>query len=467
MHKNIRTRFAPSPTGYLHIGGARTALFNMLFARHFGGTFLLRIEDTDRKRSTIQAIQAIINGLEWLGLTPDEPTVFQSRNIQRHKEAAESLIQSGQAYFCYCTANELEEMRKTALARGESPRYDGRWRERDQSDAPKDVKPVIRFKSPQNGKTDIFDLVQGNVSVENRELDDMVLLRADGSPTYMLSVVVDDHDMKITHAIRGNDHLTNAFRQTQLFKALGWSPPHYAHIPLIHGPDGSKMSKRHGALGVEAYREMGYLPEAILNYLMRLGWSHGDDEIVSMKQAIEWFELHEVNKSASRFDFDKLNYLNAHYIKSMPDDCLISLIEKKTKVNLVTRDRLKKGLAGLKERAKTINEIVEKGEVYLCSRPIKIESEALSSLTQECLRKLQLIATDFQSLEEWSEDGVKSVIHNFIEHHKVKMRDIALPLRIALSGSTSSPGLFELSFALGKEEVLGRISDATGMSSRI
>ncbi|TNE34744.1 MAG: glutamate--tRNA ligase, partial [Alphaproteobacteria bacterium] len=322
---DIVTRFAPSPTGFLHIGGARTALFNWLYARHHNGKYLLRIEDTDRERSTDAAIEAIFDGLKWLGLESDEEPTFQFSRRDRHAEVAKSLIAEGKAYYCYASREELEEMRETARAEGRPPIYDGRWRDRNPSEAPEGVDPVLRFKSPNEGETVIEDMVQGRVTFANKQLDDMILLRADGTPTYMLSVVVDDHDMGVTDIIRGDDHLTNAARQQQLITALGWPVPRYAHIPLIHGPDGAKLSKRHGALGVEAYREMGYLPEAICNYLLRLGWSHGDDEIISRAQAIDWFTLENVGKSAARFDFAKLENLNGIYIREADNGYLTTL----------------------------------------------------------------------------------------------------------------------------------------------
>ena len=361
----VVTRFAPSPTGFLHIGGARTALFNWLFSRHHGGKYLLRIEDTDRKRSTQEAIDAILDGLQWLGLAADEEPLFQSTRLDRHADIARQLLADGKAYHCYCTPEELAAMRETAKAEGRSMRYDGRWRDRDPSDAPTDIPPVVRFRAPQTGETILNDTVQGDVTVANDQLDDMVLLRADGTPTYMLSVVVDDHDMGITHAIRGDDHLTNAFRQTQLFLALGWQPPVYGHMPLIHGADGAKMSKRHGALGVDAYRDMGYLPEALLNYLLRLGWSHGDDEIISREQAVEWFDIADVNRGAARFDFDKLSSLNAHYIKASDNEHLVDLIgpgiEKAlgATTDITARTRLTDGMNSLKDRAKTLNELID------------------------------------------------------------------------------------------------------------
>jgi len=460
MSSQIVTRFAPSPTGFLHIGGARTALFNMLYARHSGGKYLLRIEDTDRKRSSPEAIDAILEGLDWLGLSPDEEPVFQSKNLERHAAIARQLLEEGKAYYCYCTPEELTEMRETARAEGRSPRYDGRWRDRDAADAPKDVPPVIRFKAPLDGETVIGDLVQGEVRVENTQLDDMILLRADGTPTYMLSVVVDDHDMGITHAIRGDDHLTNAFRQTQLFGALGWEMPVYAHIPLIHGPDGTKMSKRHGALGVEAYRDMGYLPEALLNYLMRLGWSHGDDEIISLDQAIEWFDIADVNKGAARFDFDKLGALNGHYINTADDERLISLIGGESPVGEGAKERLKKGLPGLRDRAKTISELIEKASLYIIERPIEIDAKAGKLLTPEALDILNKLTPRLSALPEWNEESIEAEIRAFIEDQELKLGNVAQPLRAALCGTTTSPGIFEVVYALGREEALGRLADA-------
>jgi len=460
MSSQIVTRFAPSPTGFLHIGGARTALFNMLYARHSGGKYLLRIEDTDRKRSSPEAIDAILEGLDWLGLSPDEEPVFQSKNLERHAAIARQLLEEGKAYYCYCTPEELTEMRETARAEGRSPRYDGRWRDRDAADAPKDVPPVIRFKAPLDGETVIGDLVQGEVRVENTQLDDMILLRADGTPTYMLSVVVDDHDMGITHAIRGDDHLTNAFRQTQLFGALGWEMPVYAHIPLIHGPDGAKMSKRHGALGVEAYRDMGYLPEALLNYLMRLGWSHGDDEIISLDQAIEWFDIADVNKGAARFDFDKLGALNGHYINTADDERLISLIGGESPVGEGAKERLKKGLPGLRDRAKTISELTEKASLYIINRPIEIDAKAGKLLTPEALDILNKLTPRLSALPEWNEESIEAEIRAFIEDQELKLGNVAQPLRAALCGTTTSPGIFEVVYALGREEALGRLADA-------
>ena len=461
----VVTRFAPSPTGFLHIGGARTALFNWLFSRHHGGKYLLRIEDTDRKRSTQEAIDAIIDGLSWLGLEADEAPVFQSANLDRHAEAAQQLISEGKAYHCYCTPEELTEMRELAKAEGLSMRYDGRWRDRDTSDAPADIPPVVRFKAPQDGETIIQDSVQGEVKLDNQQLDDMVLLRADGTPTYMLSVVVDDHDMGITHAIRGDDHLTNAFRQTQLFLALDWEPPVYAHIPLLHGADGAKMSKRHGALGVEAYREMGYLPEALLNYLLRLGWSHGDDEIISTEQAIEWFDITNVNRGAARFDFDKLASLNSHYIRATDNSRLVELIRPDIEERLgKTLDeplinRLISGMTSLKERIKTLVELTDNSLFYVQNRPLELDSKAAKVIDDEARARLARLSTDLSRIEDWSTETLDAAVRQFAETDGAKLGQVAQPLRAALCGSTTSPGIFEVAAVLGREETLGRLND--------
>lgn len=462
---SVVTRFAPSPTGFLHIGGARTALFNWLFSRHHGGKFLLRIEDTDRKRSTQEAINAILDGLQWIGLAGDEEPLFQSTQLERHAEIARQLLAHGNAYLCYCTPEELTEMRETAKAEGRSMRYDGRWRDRDPSDAPTDRPPVVRFKMPRDGETLLQDAVQGDVTVTNDQLDDMVLLRADGSPTYMLSVVVDDHDMGITHVIRGDDHLTNAFRQTQLFLALGWQPPVYGHIPLIHGADGAKMSKRHGALGVDAYRDTGYLPEALLNYLLRLGWSHGDDEIISREQAIEWFDIADVNRGASRFDFDKLSSLNSHYLKASPNEHLVDLIqpgiEKILEITIDTtaHTRLINAMNSLKYRVNTLNELTDIALFYVRVRPLIMDGKAAKLLTDDARRLLALLADFLAALDHWSTESIDAAIHDFADKESVKLGQIAQPLRAALCGTTASPGIFEVAGILGKDEVLGRLGD--------
>ncbi len=467
--RSVVTRFAPSPTGFLHIGGARTALFNWLFARHHGGSFALRIEDTDRKRSTPEAINAILEGLTWLGLTWDGEVVYQSTCAERHAVVARALLADGKAYHCYCTPEELEEMRAAARAAGRSMLYDGRWRDRDPSEAPPGIAPVIRLKMPRDVETVLQDAVQGRVAVANSQLDDMVLLRADGTPTYMLSVVVDDHDMGVTHVIRGDDHLTNAFRQTQLFRALGWQTPVFAHIPLIHGSDGAKLSKRHGALGIEAYREMGYLPEALRNYLLRLGWSHGDAEIISSEEAVALFDLDGIGKSAARFDFAKLDSLNGHYLRQADEGRLVELtlplVEKALERPLdeVGRRRLRAAMPGLKDRAKTLSELSERSLFYLRQRPIAIDPKAAKLLTPEAKRHLAALLEALEGLHDWSESELDRTLRDFAEAQGCKLGQVAQPLRAALTGSPASPGIFEVMAVLGREESLARISDQASL----
>ncbi len=466
---SVVTRFAPSPTGFLHIGGARTALFNWLYARHTGGKFLLRIEDTDRKRSTPEAIDAILAGLEWLGLQWDEEPVYQFSRRDRHAEAAQTLLDKGLAYRCYCTPEELDAMREKAKAEKRSMRYDGTWRDRDPSEAPEGVDPVIRFRAPQEGSTVIEDVVQGRVEVANSELDDLIMLRADGTPTYMLSVVVDDHDMGVTHAIRGDDHLTNAFRQTQIFQALGWEPPVFAHIPLIHGADGAKLSKRHGALGVEAYRDMGYLPEALLNYLCRLGWSHGDDEFFDIQQAAEWFDISGINKGAARFDFDKLANLNGRYIDAADNERLFALalpgLEEAAGGALPeeVKSRVLAGMNSLKSRADTIPQLVENALIYVRSRPLEFTEKASTLITPESRALLGELAGDLEAVNDWSEETVDGAVRAFVEKKDLKLGAVAQPLRAALTGTTVSPGIFEVAAIFGREETLARVREvATG-----
>ena len=464
---SVVTRFAPSPTGFLHIGGARTALFNWLYARHTGGKYLLRIEDTDRKRSTTEAIDAILDGLSWLGLSADEKPIYQFTRRGRHAEVAQSLLDTGHAYRCYCTPEELTEMREKAKAEKRSVRYDGTWRDRDPSDAPIGVDPVIRFKAPKDGETVIKDAVQGIVTVANTELDDLIMLRADGTPTYMLSVVVDDHDMGITHAIRGDDHLTNAFRQKQIFNAMGWDAPIYAHIPLIHGADGTKLSKRQGALGVDAYRDMGYLPEAVLNYLCRLGWSHGDDELFAMEQAIEWFDIADVNKGAARFDYDKLSSLNAKYIDGADNGRLIDIalpgIEDRLgkPVSENVRLRLEAGMNSLKSRAETVPQLIELSMFYCFDRPLEHNENAVKLLDGDARVRLANVYTDMAKLDDWSQDSIERAVKEHAEIRGFKLGMIAQPLRAALTGTNVSPGIFEVAAILGRDEALGRIEDAT------
>ncbi len=461
----VVTRFAPSPTGYLHIGGARTALFNWLFARHHGGTFALRIEDTDLKRSTQDAIDKIYQGLEWLGLDWDGDVVSQSANAPRHVAVAHQLLADGKAYRCYCTPEELAEMRENARQNGGSTRvYDGRWRDRDPSEAPAGVEPVIRIKMPLDGETTIRDLVQADVTRTNDTLDDFIILRSDGTPTYMLAVVVDDHDMGATHVIRGDDHLNNAFRQYHLYKACGWDVPEFVHIPLIHGADGAKLSKRHGALGVEHYAELGILPEAMRNYLLRLGWSHGDDEVISTAQAIEWFNLDSVGRSPARFDMDKLLNLNAHYLKEAdPADLAAQVLERAragTEKGLSSdaQARLEKGMPGLAQRANTIPDIIDSAALYLFDAPLDFNDKAMSALADaETRARLAELAEIFAGLGSWSEDDLDKAVRSYAESRDIKLGQVAQPLRAALTGSNVSPGIFEVLAVLGREESLTRL----------
>ena len=466
----VITRFAPSPTGFLHIGGARTALYNWLFAKHHaeygsGGHFLLRIEDTDRKRSTDEAISAIYSGLNWLGLDWQGDVVSQMSNSQRHVEIAKQLLSEDKAYKCYCSPEELKEMRDTARQEGRSLRYDGRWRDKDPSDAPNGISPVIRMKASTYGKTVINDIVQGDVTVANDQLDDMILLRADGSPTYMLAVVVDDHDMGISHIIRGDDHLTNAFRQKQIYSLLDWDTPEFAHIPLIHGSDGTKMSKRHGSLGVEAYREMGFMADTLCNYLLRLGWGHGNDEIISRNQAIEWFKLENVGRGPARFDIDKLTNLNGHYIRKSNDEYLVNLIMPDLKYSLgenlsnESESRLKRGIASLKERAKSIVELVESAEIYARMRPFDLDEKALEHIDVAGIKHLIGLRKLLADQDEWTMHGLKEKIKQYSDDEVTKLGKVAQPLRAALSGRVISPSLFEVMEIIGRNETLARIDD--------
>jgi glutamyl-tRNA synthetase len=471
MSSPVITRFAPSPTGFLHIGGARTALFNWLFVKHNSGRMLLRIEDTDRERSTPEAVKAIIDGLSWLGLGWDGEVISQNARAQRHSEVAHALLRSGHAYYCYCTPQELEAMRAKAAAEGRPHRYEGTWRDRDPSSAPGEVKPVIRFKAPLEGETIIDDQVQGRVQFANKDLDDLIILRSDGSPTYNLSVVVDDHDMGITHIIRGVDHLTNAARQTQIYRALDWPVPKMAHIPLIHGPDGAKLSKRHGALGVDAYRAMGYLPEAMRNYLARLGWSHGDAEIFSTGQMIEWFGLESVGRSPSRFDYAKLENLNGHYIRSMADEDLLQALidflpfapsgsELLQKFNAPMRAKLIKAMPGLKERAKTLLEL--KNAAHFIFEAIEPDDKAKALLDPEGIAVLKAIRPVLQGITHWNAASLEADVKGFAAASNLKLGQIAQPLRAALTGTNTSPGIFDVMIVLEKDETLQRIGRYTG-----
>ncbi len=461
----VVTRFAPSPTGFLHIGGARTALFNYLFARHHGGQFQLRIEDTDRARSTEPAIAAIIDGLTWLDFEWDGEIVHQFARAPRHAQVANHLLVNGHAYRCYATAEELETMRAEQRAAKLPMRYDGRWR--DRTDGPDGAPFVIRLKAPQTGSVTIDDLVQGPVTVANAELDDMVLLRSDGTPTYMLAVVVDDHDMGVTHVIRGDDHLNNAFRQLALIRAMNWPEPQYAHIPLIHGADGAKLSKRHGALGVDAYRdEMGLLPEAVENYLLRLGWGHGDDEIISRAQAIAWFDLKDVGRGPSRFDMKKLESVNGQYLRAADDARLVTLIEPRVATALgraITdsdRNTLQCSMAELKKRASNLNDLASGALFFLRTRPIPMDDGATKLLASAPPGVLADARTQFAGINDWSTAALEERARALAETRGLKLGQVAQPLRAAVTGSSQSPGLFEVMAILGREETLGRIDDA-------
>jgi glutamyl-tRNA synthetase len=470
MTQPLVTRFAPSPTGFLHIGGARTALFNWLYARGRGGKMLLRIEDTDRERSTKEAIEAILEGLKWLELDWDGDVVYQFSRAARHREAVEQLLAAGKAYYCYASVEELAEMREKARAEGKTRLYDGRWRDRDPSEARPNVKPVVRLKAPLTGETVVEDQVQGRVVWQNENLDDFVLLRSDGNPTYMLSVVVDDHDMGVTHIIRGDDHLTNGARQTQIYDSLGWDVPVMAHIPLIHGPDGSKLSKRHGALGVDAYRAMGYLPIALRNYLARLGWSHGDQEIFSTEEMIKAFDLPAVGRSAARFDFAKLESLNGHYIRNSDDQTLVAAFEDVLKfapngsdvqkrLNEKTRSQLLQAMPGLKERAKTLLDLVDSAAFIFAPRPLALDAKAAALVTDEMRKLIGTLKGVLAEVSPWTAETTENAIRAFAEQGSLKLGAIAQPLRVALTGRTTSPGIFDVLAVLGKNECLARLGD--------
>ncbi|MGM4987625.1 glutamate--tRNA ligase [Tardiphaga sp. 841_E9_N1_2] len=470
MTAPVVTRFAPSPTGFLHIGGGRTALFNWLYAKKTGGKMLLRIEDTDRERSTDAAIDAIIDGLKWLGIEWDGDTVFQFARAGRHREVAEQLLAEGKAYYCYASAEELQQMREIARAEGKSKLYNGLWRDRDPSDPRPDVKPTIRLKAPLTGETVIEDQVQGRVVWQNENLDDLVLLRGDGNPTYMLAVVVDDHDMGVTHVIRGDDHLINAARQKQIYDALGWTVPSMSHIPLIHGPDGSKLSKRHGALGVEAYRALGYVPAALRNYLVRLGWSHGDQEIFSTQEMIDAFDLSGIGRSAARFDFAKLENLNGHYIRHTDDQSLVTMFEDvlnyvpggpelKAKLNDTTRAQLLRAMPGLKERAKTLIELIDGANFIFADRPLAMEPKAQAALTPETRVLIGKLRTALEAVTDWTAANAEAATRAFAEEAGIKLGGVAQPLRVALTGKTTSPGIFDVLAVLGRQECLDRLAD--------
>jgi glutamyl-tRNA synthetase len=467
---NVVTRFAPSPTGFLHIGGGRTALFNWLFAKRYGGKMMLRIEDTDRERSTDTAIAAIIDGLTWLGLEWDGEIVYQFSRAARHREVAKKLLAEGKAYYCYASPQELEEMREKARAEGKPMRYDGRWRDRAAADAPAGVKPVIRLKAPQEGETIVNDEVQGRVVWQNKDLDDLVLLRSDGTPTYMLAVVVDDHDMAVTHIIRGDDHLTNAARQTQIYQAAGWDVPVMAHIPLIHGPDGAKLSKRHGALGVEAYRALGYLPAALRNYLVRLGWSHGDQEFFTTEEMIAAFDLSGIGRSPARFDFTKLENVNGHYMRAASDAAIVEALEtilpevgEAHAAPLVLSPDIKAqflaAMPGLKERAKTLIELLDSAYYLYATRPLNFDAKAESLLDETARKRMGALATILTALPDWTVESTEAVVRSFADAEGAKLGQIAQPLRAALTGRGTSPPIFDVMIVLGRVETLARLAD--------
>ncbi|MDX2156219.1 MAG: glutamate--tRNA ligase [Hyphomicrobiaceae bacterium] len=481
MTKTVVTRFAPSPTGYLHIGGARTALFNWLYAKHTGGKFLLRIEDTDRERSTEAATRAILEGLEWLGLHWDGDVVYQAQRSARHAEVARELLANGKAYNCYLTVAELDAMRTAIQAERDLARKDGRpprgpqtiespWRDRDPADAPSGVKPSIRLKTPRDGETVVDDVVQGRVVFQNSQLDDLIILRSDGTPVYNLAVVVDDHDMGVTHVVRGNDHLNNAARQTQIYRAMGWDVPVFAHVPLIHGEDGAKLSKRHGAQGVEEFRAMGYLPAALRNYLARLGWSHGDDEIFSTEQAIEWFEIRDINKSAARFDFKKLADLNGHYIRdATPAELMPRIREVLDSIDggrqladrfaAVGWDRLEAALPSLRERAKTIVDLIDGAAYLVASRPLALDEKASRQMDAQSRAVVAEVAGSLSGVDEWSPAVLEAAVRQLADAKGLKLGQVAQPLRAALTGRTVSPPVFDVMAVLGRAETMARLKD--------
>ena len=454
----VVTRFAPSPTGFLHIGGARTALFNWLFARHHGGKFLLRIEDTDKARSTKEAIDAILDGMHWLGLDWDGHEYYQSQFWARHAEVAHRMLERGQAYRCYMSQEELAAQREAAQRERRPFRINSPWRE--VAEAQGDKPFVIRLKAPREGETVIEDRVQDRVTVQNAEIDDFILLRSDGTPTYMLAVVVDDHDMGVTHVIRGDDHLNNAFRQLAIIRAMGWPEPTYAHVPLIHGPDGAKLSKRHGALGVDSYRdELGFLPEAVDNYLLRLGWGHGDDEIISREKAVEWFDLDHVGKSPSRFDFKKLENLNGHYIREADDQRLAELVAQRLDLEPDRQELLAKAMPELKTRANTIVQLAEGAGFLFAERPLDVDEAAAALLTADARSLLAAAHEKLVALANWDAPSLEAAIREVAEARGAKLGKLAQPLRAALTGRTTSPGIFDVLALLGREESLARIAD--------
>ncbi|WP_455478439.1 glutamate--tRNA ligase [Bartonella sp. B10] len=467
---SVITRFAPSPTGFLHIGSARTALFNWLYAKHTGGKMFLRIEDTDRERSTEVAVQAIIDGLQWMGLDYDGTPISQFGRAERHRQIAQQLVENDKAYYCYASPEELAEMRENARKEGRPPRYDGRWRDRDISQAPKGIKPVIRIKAPQDGETILHDRVQGNIHFPNKDLDDFIILRSDGSPTYMHAVVVDDHDMGVTHIIRGDDHLTNAARQTIIFNAMGWDIPVMAHIPLIHGENGAKLSKRHGALGVDAYRTMGYLPVALCNYLVRLGWSHGDDELISIEDMISWFDIDDINKGAARFDLKKLDSINGYHIRMSSDqdlfDAALSILpeiegglEIFERLDERSRSQFLAAIPALKERSKTLCELIDNASFIFAQRPLLLNKKTKILLDKSSKTILKDVYLALKSCSNWDIKTLDESLRCYARTQNLKFGSVAQPLRIALTGREISLGVFDVLVLLGRNESLNRIND--------
>ncbi|MGI4801718.1 MAG: glutamate--tRNA ligase [Janthinobacterium lividum] len=460
---SVRTRFAPSPTGLLHIGSARSALFNYLFSRHHGGTYLIRVEDTDRERSKPEFTDAILAGLAWLGIPPDEPPVFQSTRAPRHAEIAHEMLARGRAYYCYCTPDELRQMRETAAAEGRPPRYDGTWRDRDPAEAPAGVKPVIRLKAPREGATTVHDLIQGEITVNNSELDDLIILRSDGSPTYLHAVVVDDHDMDITHVIRGDDHMTNTFRQIQIYNAMDWNLPRFAHMPLIHGADGAKLSKRHGAVNLLDFRDDGFLPEAMMNFLMRLGWSHGDTEILDREEAIRLFDLDGVGRSAARMDYTRLLQLNGVWLRRADDERLTNDVVERLTAQGLDAERVRERILGLmpflKERAKTLVDLADSTAFLARHMPLSFEEKAQALLTAEAKAALPALATVLDGTD-WTAPALDAALRAYAEANGQKLGKVAQPLRAALTGSTMSPPIDQTLAALGREEALARIAAA-------
>lgn len=464
VNSQIRTRFAPSPTGYLHIGGARTALFNWLFSRHHGGVFILRIEDTDQRRSTEASTRAILDAMTWLGLTWDEGPYFQAQRVELHREMVRKLLDEGKAYYCDCTAEQLEEKRRHALATGRKPKYDGTCRDRGLKEKPG---AVVRFRCPIMGVTSVQDLIKGRINFNNEELDDLIIERGDGYPTYNFAVVVDDAQMGITHVIRGDDHVNNTPRQILLYEALGFAVPQFGHVPMILGPDRTRLSKRHGATSVMAYKEMGYLPEALVNYLVRLGWSHGDQEIFSLSELIEYFDLDAVGKSAAIFNPEKLLWLNQHYIRGYePDRLLEAVLPFWSHMGFKTTDRayLRRVVEDLKTRAKTVKELAESGVFYLTEEVEYDAAVAGRFFTEEVADHLEAVARALSCLEDYSRQGIEQFLRKLADERNIKLKTIAQPIRVAITGKTVSPGIDEVMVTLGKERVIKRILAAVQWS---